>query len=138
MWILYGLLAALTAALATVCAKVGLKTVDSTLATGVRAAIMFVFMMVVLVATKKITLIPTLDGRAWRWVIAAGICGALSWLFYFLGLQHTSAPKLAALDRLSLPLIILFSIVLLSEKFSWPLVTGGALVTVGAIIIARA
>lgn len=138
MWIIYGLLAAVTAALTTICGKIGLKQVDPTLATGVRSAIMFAFMAAVLLATKKIALISTLDGRAWRWIIAAGIFGALSWLFYFLGLQHTSAPKLAALDRLSLPLIILFSIVMLSEKVSLPTIAGGALVTIGAIMIARA
>ncbi len=137
MWIIYGLLAAVTAALTTICGKIGLKGIDPTFATGVRSMIMFVFMLLVLISTKKIALISTLDGRAWRWVIAAGVFGALSWLFYFLGLQQTTASKLAALDRLSLPIIILFSLLFLSEKFSWSLVAGGGLVTAGALLILR-
>lgn len=137
MWIIYGLLAGFTAALTTICGKIGLKGVDPTLATGVRSFIMFVFMFLVLLSTKKFALISSLDGRAWRWIIAAGIFGALSWLFYFLGLQQTSASKLAALDRLSLPFIILLSLIFLGEKFSWSLVAGGGLVTAGALLILR-
>ncbi len=138
MWILYGLLAGLTAALMTICAKIGLKNVDSTLATTVRALIMAGFMVGASLVTKKFALLQTIDGRAWRWIALAGALGALSWLFYFLGLQQTSASKLAALDRLSLPFIILLSVLLLNEKLSWPLAAGGVLVTVGAILIARA
>ena len=138
MWIVFGLLSALTAALTTICGKIGLKNTDATLATGVRSLIMFLFMLIILISTKKINQISTLDARAWRWIIAAGIFGALSWLFYFLGLQQTTASKLAALDRLSLPFIIAFSVLMLSEKFSWSLAIGGSLVTIGAMVIVRA
>lgn len=138
MWILYGLLAGLTAALMTICAKIGLKNIDSTLATTIRATLMCAFMVGASLVTKKFSLLPSLDGRAWRWIVVAAVLGALSWLFYFLGLQLTSASKLAALDRLSLPFIILFSVLLLGEKPSWSLALGGTLVTAGAILIARA
>lgn len=138
MWILYGLLAGLAAALMTVCAKIGLKTIDPTLATTVRAGIMFGCMLLASFATKKPALLGSFDGRAWRWVVLAGLCGALSWTFYFFGLQQTTASKLAALDRLSLPLIILLSTLVLGEKLSWQLALGGALVTGGAVLIARA
>lgn len=137
MWILYGLLAGLTAALMTICAKIGLKNIDSTLATTIRATIMCAFMIGASLVTKKFSLLPSLDGRAWRWIVLAGVLGALSWLFYFLGLQQTTASKLAALDRLSLPFILVLSVLLLSEKPTWPLAIGGTLVTAGAILIAR-
>lgn len=138
MWILFGLLSAITAALMTICAKIGLKNIDPTFATAIRSGIMFVFMMAVVTFSGKIQHIQTLQARSWRWIVAAGVFGALSWLFYFIGLGQTSASKLAALDRLSLPLIILFSALLLSEKVTWPLAVGGLLVTVGAVLIARA
>lgn len=138
MWILYGLLAALTAALMTIAGKIGLKGIDSTLATTIRACFMAIFMVGVSLATRKTALLSTVDGKALRWIAIAAVFGALSWLFYFLGLQQTSASKLAALDRLSLPLIILFSVLLLNEKLSWQLALGGMLVASGAILIARA
>lgn len=138
MWILYGLLAALTAALMTIAGKIGLKGVDPTIATTVRACFMALFMIGVSLLTRKAALLSTMNNKAWQWIVVAALFGALSWLFYFLGLQQTSASKLAALDRLSLPLIILFSILLLNEKLTWPLALGGILVACGAILIARA
>lgn len=137
MWILYGLLAALAAALMTIAGKIGIKNVDPTIATTIRACFMAVLMIAVSVTTKKTALLSTIDGKALRWIAVAAVFGALSWLFYFLGLQQTSASKLAALDRLSLPLIILFSVLLLNEKLTWQLALGGILVAGGAILIAR-
>lgn len=136
MWILYGLLAALTAALMTIVGKVGLKNVDPTFATGVRSFFMFVFMAGTVVATGKFKSWESLDLRGLGWIALAAAFGALSWFFYFLGLKAATASKLASLDRLSLPLIILFSVLLLGEHLSWQLLVGGLLVTGGAVLIA--
>lgn len=136
MWIVYGLLAAVTAAFMTILGKIGLKSVDPTLATGIRSFFMFLFMVGVVAVSGKTKGLEHLSGRDLIFIIGAAVCGATSWFFYFLGLRLTSASKLASLDRLSLPLIILFSLLLLGEDFSWKLVGGGFLVTIGAILIA--
>lgn len=138
MWIVYGLLAAITAALMTITGKIGLKSVDPTLATAVRSAFMFLFMMVTVFMSGKFQAISKLNIRDWSLIALAGIFGAASWLFYFLGLKETTASKLASLDRLSLPMIILFSIIFLAEKISWQLVLGGLMVTIGAVLVALA
>ena len=136
MWIVYGLLSALTAALLTITAKIGLKNVDPTVATAVRSLFMFAFMVGLVVLTGKTKDVSQIVGREYGFIIIAGIFGALSWLFYFLGLKATTASKLASLDRLSLPLIVLFSILFLAEKVTWKALLGGALVTIGAVLVA--
>lgn len=136
MWIIYGLLAALTAALMTIVSKVGLKNVDPTLATAIRSVVMCVFMVTVALTTRATTALSRLDLKSLGVIMVAGVFGALSWLFYFLGLRDTTASKLASLDRLSLPLIIVFSTLLLGEVMTWRLALGGVLVTAGAILIA--
>ncbi len=138
MRIVYGLLAAVTAALMTIVGKVGLKKIDPTLATGVRSFFMFGFMAITLLATGKYKQLGDLQGKDIGIIALAGAFGAASWLFYFLGLKLTTSSKLASLDRLSLPLIIIFSLLLLGETFSWKLVIGGLLVTIGAILIVLA
>lgn len=138
MWIVYGLLAALTAALMTIVSKAGLKQVDPTLATAIRSAFMFVFMTGTILITGKFKTLGDVSEKDVRAIILAAIFGALSWLFYFLGLKSTTASKLASLDRLSLPIIIVLSVLFLGEVFSWKLALGGGLITAGAIIIATA
>jgi transporter family protein len=136
MWIIYGLLAATIAALMTIVSKVGLKQVDPTLATAVRSVVMCVFMLGVTGATRNVSSLAQIDLKNLSVIVIAGIFGALSWLCYFLGLRETSASQLASLDRLSLPLIIIFSTVLLGETLTPRLALGGLLVTAGALIIA--
>lgn len=138
MWLLYGLLSAVTAALMTIVAKVGLKKIDPTLATAIRSFIMFLFMAVVVFVMQKTKGWQNLSGKDIAVIAVAGAFGALSWLFYFLGLQQTTASRLASMDRLSLPIIILLSILFLGESLSWKLVLGGIFVTAGAILIAIA
>jgi len=138
MWIVYGLLAAITAALMTITGKIGLKSVDPTLATAVRSAFMFIFMAGTVFVSGKFHSISKLGLKDWAIIAIAGLFGAASWLFYFLGLKETTASKLASLDRLSLPMIIIFSVIFLAEKISWQLIIGGLMVTIGAIIIALA
>jgi transporter family protein len=138
MWILYGLLAALTAALMTIVAKIGLNGVDSTLATAIRSGFMFVFMLITTFSLGKFKSLDHLSLKHFGWIALAAVFGALSWWFYFLGLRLTSASKLASLDRLSLPLIILASLLFFHDTLSWKLVVGGFLVTVGAILVAVA
>jgi bacterial/archaeal transporter family protein len=136
MWIVYGLLAALTAALMTIVAKIGLQKVDPTFATGIRSFFMFAFMAGVVGVSGKYKGWQNLSKKEWMVIAIAAVFGALSWLFYFLGLKETTASKLASLDRLSLPLVIFFSILFLSESPTWQLVVGGLLVTGGAILVA--
>jgi len=138
MWIVYGLLAALTAALMTIVGKLGLKKVDPTLATAVRSFFMFGFMVITALASGKLKQLDQLSFKNVGVIALAGVFGAASWFFYFLGLKETTASKLASLDRLSLPLIIMLSLLFLGEAFSWKLVLGGAFVTLGAILIALA
>ena len=119
MWIVYGLLAAVTAALMTITGKIGLKSIDPTLATAMRSMFMFLFMVATVLASGKVQAIAKIQTKDWGVIALAGVFGAASWLFYFLGLKATTASKLAALDRLSLPMIILFSIIFPKSISHW-------------------
>lgn len=135
MWILYGLLAGITAALMTIAAKIGLKTVDPTFATAIRSLFMAGYMLLVVSATGKWSHFSSLDARGWRWIALAAAFGAASWLFYFLGLQAGSATRLAALDRLSLPFIVLLSYLVLHEVPTTKGVIGAIVTTIGILLM---
>ncbi|MBP9747478.1 EamA family transporter [Patescibacteria group bacterium] len=135
MWILYGLLAALTAALMTIAAKYGLKGVDPTLATTLRAGIMFFLLLAASLGTGTFAKLSSVDSKSLRWIVVAAVFGALSWLFYFLGLQQTSATKLAALDRLSLAGIVILSVLFLGETLTPRMIAGTVVSIVGILLL---
>jgi len=136
MWLLFAILAAITAAVMTIIAKVGLGSIDPTLATAIRSFVMFIFMAGVTFAFGKFKGIEQLDNKAFWIIVISAIFGALSWLFYFLALKEAPASKVAAIDRLSLIFVIVFSVLFLAEKLSPQLAVGGVLATIGIILIA--
>lgn len=138
MYIIYALLSAFFAGLVTLFAKLGLKNIDSTLATTIRAVIMAIFLTAIIFVTNKASSdgIKSIESKEWILIIASGIAGALSWIFYFVALQNSkeNTTQIAALDKLSLVFIFVFSILFLKEKFDTRVLIGVILMIAGAIL----
>ena len=137
MWLIYAFLSAITAALVAIFGKLGLKGIDSTLATTIRSLIMAGFLVVVSFFLKKFQgfSFASFSSRDWILIVLAGIAGALSWLFYFFALKTGLATKVVVIDRLSLVFVIIFAAIFLGEKLGWKSVIGALLMIAGAIII---
>ena len=137
MWIFWALLSALSAALVTIFAKLGLATLDSVLATTVRAIIMASFLVIMSLALKKFHgfSASSLSSREWVLIVLAGIVGATSWLFYFLALKTGPASAVGALDRLSLVFIVFLSALVLGESLTWRTALGSLLAVGGVLLI---
>jgi transporter family protein len=136
MWLLLALLSAVTAALVAIFGKIGLQGIDTVLATTVRGAIMAAVLIVASVVSGKFAALGTINARAWWMIVLAGISGAASWLAYFLALKLGPASHVAAVDRLSIVFVIVLAALFLGEALTWKLALGGALMAIGAIIIA--
>ena len=67
-------------------------------------------------------------------VVASGIAGGLSWIFAFRAIQIADVSKVAPIDKLSLPLGILFAVAILGERPTLVNWIGIALVVVGAYL----
>ena len=138
MWILYAFLAALTAALVAIFAKLGLQNVDPTLATTLRSLIMALFLVLLSILLGKFNgfaVSTSLSGKEWALITLAGIAGALSWLFYFFALKYGSASAVVAIDRLSLVFVIILAALFLQEAITWRTLTGVLLMVTGALLI---
>lgn len=137
MWLIFAFLSSITAALVAIFGKMGLKGVDSTLATTVRSIIMAVFLILVSFSLKKFQgfSLKSFSSSDWILIVLAGISGALSWIFYFFALKTGLATKVVVIDRLSLVFVIILAAIFLGEHFGWRVVTGALLMIAGAIII---
>jgi transporter family protein len=133
-WIGYALLAAFFAALVAILGKVGVRNVDTTLATAVRAIVMMLVLVSAAVVLGK-TRVSSIDGRSFLFIVLSGLAGAASWLFYFVALKQGPAAGVAALDRLSVALVFVLAILFLGDPFTWKGAAGAALVVVGAVLL---
>lgn len=137
MWIIFALLAAVSAALVAIFGKLGLKTIDSTLGTTIRSIVMALFLILtsLLLGKWKHFTWTSLSSKDWWLIVLAGIAGALSWLFYFFALKNGDATKVATLDRLSIVFIIILAAIFLSEGLTWKSLLGATCMAIGAILI---
>jgi len=137
MWILYAILSAIFAALVAIFAKLGLKEIDTTLATTIRAIIMAGFLVIVAFFLKKFQgfTLESFSSREWMLIALAGIAGALSWLFYFAAIKYGFATGAAAIDRLSIVFVVLLAALFLGEVLSWQSVLGALLIVGGTLLI---
>ncbi|WP_309571627.1 EamA family transporter [Deinococcus sp.] len=60
-----------------------------------------------------------LAGRAWGFLLLAGISGAGSWPAYFAALKIGPTAGVAALDRLSLAFIFLIGVLVFRDPHTW-------------------
>lgn len=137
MWLWYALFSAIFAALVAVFGKLGLKGVDTTLATTVRAVIMAAILLVTSFSLKKFVgfSVTSFTGRDWLFIILSAVAGALSWIFYFSALKEGKASSVAALDRLSIVFVIVFAALFLGEGFGVKALIGACLIVAGAVLI---
>lgn len=135
LWIVYALLAAVFAALVAILGKVGIKGVDTTVATAVRAVVMAVFLVTAAALLGKLGSATAIGRRPLLFIGLSGVAGALSWLFYFLALKHGPAIGVSALDRLSVAFVFVLAIAFLGEPFTWKAAAGAVLVVAGTILM---
>ena len=135
-WRLWALASALFAALTAVLAKAGVAGVSSNLATVLRTGIVFVLGAILVWATGERRELTLLGGKTWLFLTLSGLATGLSWLCYFRALQLGEASRVAPVDKLSVVFVIVLAALFLGEKLSWHQWVGGALILVGAVIIA--
>lgn len=135
MWKYYALLSALFAALTAVFAKIGVKDINSDLATAIRTSvILFITWGIVLVGNHT-TLVKGISGHTWIFLVLPGAATGLSWLFYFKALQVGDVSRVAPIDKLSVVITICLSFLFLKEPVSLRVIIGALLITSGSIVM---
>lgn len=138
MWLVFALLAALSAGVVVVLSKAGLKKVEPALAFAIQAVLMLAISWGVVAARKEASGIGNIDRPTWIYLIAAGVLTAASSLFTFRALKLGDAAVVSPVERLSLVFAILLAAFFLKEKITVQVIIGAALMAAGAVVIALA
>lgn len=135
MWKFYALLSAVFAALTAILAKVGVKGVNSNLATAIRTAVILLITWGIVIFSGHLREVKVLSRHNLLFLVLSGVATGLSWLFYFKALQEGDASKVAPIDKLSVAITIILGIVVLGEPADSKTLVGGALIVAGSIVI---
>jgi bacterial/archaeal transporter family protein len=134
-WVFYALLSALFAAMTAIFAKIGLKEVNSDLATAIRTAVILFITWGIVFFRGKASDLPGLSRNSWLFLILSAVATGLSWLFYYRALQLGKASEVSAIDKGSIVFTVLLSFLFLREPLTPKLLTGAALIVAGMLVL---
>lgn len=135
MWVVYALLSALFASLTAIFAKVGVKGVDTDLATAIRTVVILILAWGIAFFRGGAFTIHTLSRNNLIFLVLSGVATGLSWIFYFKALQLGNVSQVAPIDKLSVALTILLAFVFLGEPLTPKVIIGAGLIVAGSLVI---
>ena len=135
MWWIYALLSALFASLTAIFAKIGIANVSSNLATAIRTIIILMVAWGIVLARGEAKGITSLSRHNLIFLVISGIATGLSWIFYFKALQIGKVSQVAPVDKLSVALTIILSVVFLGEAITIKTAIGAILIVAGTVVM---
>lgn len=135
-WLFFALLSAVFAAMTAILAKIGIKGVDSNLATAIRTVIILLFAWGIVMVQGTWRQLGSISQFSLLFLILSGLATGFSWLFYFRALQLGNASQVAPVDKLSLAITVVLAMIILHEKMNMSQIIGVILMLVGTFLIA--
>lgn len=135
MWILYAILSAIFAALTAIFAKIGVKDINSNLATAIRTIVVLILIWGIVFFRGEQEGLALISKRNILFLIISGIMTGLSWIFYFKAIQEGPLSIIAPIDKLSVALTIILSFIFLNEPVTLKAIAGALLIVAGIVVL---
>jgi bacterial/archaeal transporter family protein len=135
MWIYYALLSAFFASLTAIFAKIGVKDINTDLATAIRTVVILILAWGIVLFRGGLATVNTLTKHNLLFLVLSGIATGLSWIFYFKALQLGKVAQVAPIDKLSVALTIILAFVFLKEPISIKEMMGAGLIIAGSLVL---
>ena len=136
-WLVYAVLASLFGGVNAVLAKIGIKGVNSHLATAVRTVVIVVFSWAIVWIVGSHTMLAEVSGRSWFFLVASGLATGGSWLCFYYALKHGTVSNVSPLKKSSTVLTIVLAFLVLGESVGLPQVTGMVFITAGTVLMLK-
>lgn len=136
MYIVYAAASAVFAGLTAVLAKIGVKEMDSTLATAVRTVVVAVFAWLMAWITGAAQGLAGVSARTLVFLVLSGLATGASWLCFYRALQLGPASVVVPIDKLSLLVTVACGCLLFRERLEKRAWLGLGLITAGTVAMA--
>ena len=135
MWWIFALLAAFFAALTAIFAKLGIKGVDTDLATAIRTVVILILAWGIAFFRGSTSTINTLTKQNLLFLCLSGVATGLSWIFYFRALQLGKVSQVAPVDKMSVAFALILSFIFLGEPMDIKTIIGAVLIIGGTLVL---
>jgi len=137
-WLIWAMLSALLAAATAILGKLGLRGVDPDAAQFVRTFVVLIAVGILVTVGGRWRATAEFSSKTWSYLTLAGLATAGSWVCYFRALAGGDASRVAAVDKLSVPIVALVATFLLGERLGMLGTLGIVLAGVGIVLVSLA
>ena len=134
-WMVYAILSAVFAALTSILAKIGISGVESNLATAIRTTVILFMAWGIVFAKGEQKQFAKIDRKELVFICLSGFSTGASWLCYYYAIQNGVVSVVVPIDKMSILLTILFSIIFLKEKLSKKAIIGLCFMCIGTLMM---
>ena len=135
MWVLFAFASAFFAGVTSILAKIGVKDVDSHVATAIRTIIVLIFSWIMVFIIGSQSTIVNIDGKTFLFLILSGLSTGGSWFCYFKALQLGDVNKVVPIDKSSTILTMILAFIFLNEKITINMVIGMIGIAIGTYLM---
>jgi len=135
MWIMYAFASALFAGLTAILAKIGIKNVDSNVATTIRTVIILIFAWLMVFVVGSQNMITSISSNTLLFLVLSGLATGASWICYFKALQLGDVNKVAPIDKSSTILTMLLAFIFLGESITFIKMVGLVAIGIGTYLM---
>ncbi|RVU54524.1 EamA family transporter [Anaerosphaera multitolerans] len=119
MWIFFAFGSAFFAGVTSILSKIGVKDIDSNLATAIRTTVVLVSAWLLVILTGSINRLTEVSLKTFIFLMLSGFSTGASWIFYFKALKYGDVNKVTPIDKSSTILTMVLSFVFLGESFNY-------------------
>ena len=134
-WVIYAILASLFAGVTAILAKIGIKGVNSHLATAIRTVVIVIFSWLIVLMVGSHTELASVGMRSWVFLIASGLATGASWLCFFYALKFGTVSNVSPLKKSSMILTIFLAFLVLGEPVGITQIVGILFIIAGTVVM---
>ena len=118
MWLMFAFASAFFAGITAILSKIGIKNINSNLATAIRTAVVLIFSWFIVFIRGSQSGLAEIQTKAALFLVLSGIATGASWLCYFKALQLGNVSKVAPIDKSSTILSMILAFIFLNEQIT--------------------
>ena len=136
-WLVYAILSMVFASLTSLFIKLGLSNVSTGGATFIRTSVVLIFSFLIVCFKKDIKEVKKIDIKSWVFIILSSLFTFVAWFSEYeaYNIINSSPVVINSISKLSILFTMLFSFIILKEKFKLKSIIGLILIVISIVLI---
>lgn len=132
---IFAIISMIFAGVTSVIAKAGLKNVGADAGLAVRTSFVFILIWLNVFVFRHVKDFSNLTTKDILLLGCSALTTSVSWIFYYKAIKVGNVSEVALIDKASIIITLILSIVILNEQFTWKVAIGGLMIIGGLLVL---